>query len=180
MRFAHFAVLLAAPFMLAAGIPEPDGYRMDNYNAPVPASLSGARTVDAEALSAAISEGAVVIDVMPAPRRPPALPAGRPWLPVPRMEIPGSFWWPEVGRGEISPALDAWFRNRLASVTGSNRDKALAFYCKPNCWMSWNAAKRAIHYGYRHVLWFAGGAEAWSAAGFALKPGQPELVPMDP
>ena len=42
------------------------------------------------------------------------------------------------------------------------------------------AAKRAISYGYRNVLWFAGGAEAWEAAGFKLQPATPEEVPLGP
>lgn len=153
---------------------------MDNYNAPVPDTLAGAQVVDAESLASAMADGAIVIDVMPAPHRPPALPADRPWLPVPRMEVPGSLWWPEIGRGAISPALDVWFRGRLATVTGGDPGKALAFYCKPNCWMSWNAAKRAIGYGYRKVLWFPGGAEAWAEAGYPLHPGTPEAPPLDP
>jgi hypothetical protein len=37
-------------------------------------------------------------------------------------------------------------------VTGGNEGKSVAFYCKADCWMSWNAAKRAISYGYRDVL----------------------------
>ncbi len=179
MRKAVFAVLFALPFLAAASVLEPDGFRMDNYNAPVPATLAGAQVVGAKELSAAMTSGAIVIDVLPAPHRPATLPADRPWMPPPRMDVPGSLWWPEAGRGAISPALDAWFRERLKAATGGNFGKTVAFYCKANCWMSWNAAKRAIGYGYKEVLWFPGGAEAWAAAGFALHAGTPEPVPMD-
>ncbi|MGO9543789.1 MAG: PQQ-dependent catabolism-associated CXXCW motif protein [Rhodomicrobium sp.] len=180
MRVARFALLLTVPFLLAAGVPELEGFRMDNYNAPVPETLAGARVVNAAALAVALKQGAIPIDVLPAQRRPPSMPAGQPWLPLPRMEVPGSLWWPEVGRGAISPALDTWFRGRLAAVTGGDTGKMLAFYCKAECWMSWNAAKRAAGYGYRQVLWFPGGAEAWAAEGFKLQPGTPEAVPLDP
>ena len=179
MRLTLFAILLAVPFLAAASIPEPDGFRMDDYNAPVPVALAGAQVVDAQALAAAMANGTIAIDVLPASRRPATLPADRPWMPPPRMDVPGSLWWPEVGRGSISTALDAWFRARLAAATGGQTDKAIAFYCKANCWMSWNAAKRAIGYGYKKVLWFPGGAEAWAAAGFALHAGTPETVPAD-
>ena len=118
MRLALFALLLAAPLLAAAGAAEPDGFRMDNYNAPVPETVAGGQAVDAQALAAAMANGAIAIDVMPAARRPPTLAADRPWMPPPRMDVPGSLWWPEVGRGAISPALDAWFRARLAAVTG--------------------------------------------------------------
>ncbi len=58
--------------------------------------------------------------------------------------------------------------------------KMLAFYCKADCWMSWNAAKRAVSYGYRQVLWFPGGPDAWAANGNKLQPGTPEAVPLSP
>ena len=177
-RLTRFAVLLIMPALVAAAAPE--GFRLDNYNAPVPATLQGARTIDAPALAAAMAEGAIAIDVMPAPRRPPSMPQDRPWLPVQRMHVPESLWWPDVGRGVISPALDRWFRARLAAVTGEDKGKAIAFYCKADCWMSWNAAKRAISYGYRNVLWFPGGAEAWADAGYQLQPATAEDVPLGP
>jgi PQQ-dependent catabolism-associated CXXCW motif protein len=179
MRLALFAALIAAPLLAAAGVPEPDGYRMDNYNAPVPDTLAGVEVVDVKALSAAIANGAIVIDVFPLPRRPPTLAADRPWLPAPRMDIPGSVWWPEVGRGAITPAQEAWFWARLAEATGGETSKPIAFYCKAECWMSWNAAKRAKGFGYKKVLWFPGGAEAWEAAGLPLHAGTPEAVPSD-
>jgi PQQ-dependent catabolism-associated CXXCW motif protein len=179
MRLALFAALIAAPLLAAAGVPEPDSYRMDNYNAPVPDTLKGAEVVDAKGLSAAMANGAVVIDVMPAKLRPPTLPADRPWMPTPRMDIPGSVWWPELGRGAITPAQETWFRARLVEVTGGKFDAPIAFYCKADCWMSWNAARRAAGFGYRKVLWFPGGAEAWEAAGLPLHAGIPEAVPTD-
>jgi PQQ-dependent catabolism-associated CXXCW motif protein len=180
MRLRHAAALLVLPVLLGAAVPEPEGFRMDDYAAPVPDTLTGAQVVDAAGLAAAMAAGAVAIDVLPAPRRPPGQPASTLWLPVPRMEVPGSLWWPEVGRGAISPALDTWFADRLATVTRGDRNKPLAFYCKAACWMSWNAAKRAVGYGYRQVLWFTGGPESWVAAGYKLQPGTPEPVPLDP
>ena len=38
-------------------------------------------------------------------------------------------------------------------------------YCLSECWMSWNAAKRAAGFGHRAVLWYADGADGWEAAG---------------
>lgn len=169
-----------AMVLLGAGVVEPAGFRMGDYNAPVPATLSGASVVDASGLASAIAKGAVIIDVLPAPRRPPGQPASQPWMPLPRQEVTTSLWWPEVGQGVISPTLDKWFRERLTAVTHGDRDKPVAFYCKPACWMSWNAAKRAVGYGYRHVLWFPGGSEAWAASGYKTQKGTPETPPLDP
>jgi PQQ-dependent catabolism-associated CXXCW motif protein len=49
-------------------------------------------------------------------------------------------------------------------------------YCHRNCWLSWNAAKRAISYGYRNVYWFPDGMEGWRAAGLPTASAEP-LVP---
>ena len=54
----------------------------------------------------------------------------------------------------------------------------LLFYCLKDCWMSWNAAKRAIALGYRHVYWFPEGTDGWTEAGGTLQAGAPaEPVP---
>ena len=69
MRWKLAGLALAA-FVAAAHaqekVPEPDGYRTENYRAPVPATLSGARvltTAEAEAIWRA--GNAVFIDVLP-------------------------------------------------------------------------------------------------------------------
>ena len=42
-------------------------------------------------------------------------------------------------------------------------------YCQStHCWMSYNAALRAINMGYSNVLWYRGGIEAWQAAGLPV------------
>jgi hypothetical protein len=33
----------------------------------------------------------------------------------------------------------------------------LCFYCLADCWMSWNAAKRALSLGYSNVAWYREG-----------------------
>ena len=57
----------------------------------------------------------------------------------------------------------------LRQASGGRRDVALVFYCGgPQCWMSYNAALRAISLGYPNVMWYRGGMEAWQRAGQAL------------
>ena len=57
----------------------------------------------------------------------------------------------------------------LRQASGGRRDVALVFYCGgPQCWMSYNAALRAIQLGYPNVMWYRGGMEAWQRAGQAL------------
>ena len=60
----------------------------------------------------------------------------------------------------------------LRQVTRGQADAPLVFYCmSAECWMSYNAALRAIKLGYRNVLWYRGGIEAWSSAGLPMGQG---------
>ena len=60
--------------------------------------------------------------------------------------------------------METYFEQGLAQASGGDRGRTLVFYCLQNCWMSWNAAKRAQSYGYTQVLWFGDGIEAWREA----------------
>ena len=162
----------------AASVPEPAGYRMEDYRAPTPDSITGGTTVSTADLRALLAEGDVIlIDVLPAQRKPEKLPASTLWIPKPRHNIPGSVWLPEVGRGALSPAIESYFRGNLERLTEGDRDRKLVFYCLANCWMSWNAAKRAIAYGYRNVYWYPDGTDGWAAAGLPLESSQPVPMP---
>ncbi len=155
--------------------PEPEGYRTDNYRAPVPATLAGARvlaTAEAEAIWRA-GEG-VFIDVLPRPPKPPNLPAGTVWRDKPRLNIPGSVWLPDTGYGMLAPATEDYFRRGLARASGGDRAKLLVLYCQAACWMSWNAAKRVLSYGYRHVAWYPLGTDGWERANLPMAESQPE------
>jgi PQQ-dependent catabolism-associated CXXCW motif protein len=157
---------------------EPDGYRMDHYRAPTPATISGGTTVSTPEVEALAAAGEVVlIDVMPAPRRPKKRPAGRLWLPEARHHIPGSVWLPNTGYGELSSEFEAYFRDHLDRLSGGDRAAKLVFYCEARCWMSWNAAKRAIGLGYRNVYWYPDGSDGWRAAGLPLIEATPVPMP---
>jgi len=160
-----------------AGVPEPDGYRLDNYKAPVPDTVKGGHVIHTAALKALLDkDGAVLIDVLPAPRRPDGMLPGAPWMPEPRRDIPGSIWLPDVGRGAISEQLDRWFQRNLSIATKEDKSKAVVFYCLAQCWMSWNATKRAAVYGYTDALWYPDGTEGWAAAGLPLAVATPRTI----
>jgi PQQ-dependent catabolism-associated CXXCW motif protein len=54
----------------------------------------------------------------------------------------------------------------LMQATRGRKDMPLVFYCQsPQCWMSYNAALRAINAGFTNVLWYRGGVEAWRRNG---------------
>jgi PQQ-dependent catabolism-associated CXXCW motif protein len=158
----------------AAEIPEPDGYRLDDYRAPTPATVAGATMIETEKAYELWQSGAAAwIDVLPAPRRPENLPAQSLWMPLPRRDIPGSLWLPDVGRGQLSPGLEAYFRDHLETVTDGAHDRPIVFYCLADCWMSWNAAKRAASWGYNQVYWYRDGINGWEAANFPTEKAEP-------
>ena len=173
------AVLAAAALFLAgAGVPELDGYRLDDYRAPTPDTLHGARVLDTAGLREAVAAGRVVlIDVLPAPRRPERMRPGSPWLPTPHRAIPGSIWLPTVGYGVIAPEAERALARVLDRAAAGWRDAPVAFYCRAECWMSWNAARRAVEMGWRNVIWYPEGIDGWTAAGLPTEVVEPE--PLD-
>jgi PQQ-dependent catabolism-associated CXXCW motif protein len=163
-------------------VPEPQDYWTGPINSTVPMTIAGGNVIhDAHDLQALIQRGGtLVVDVSNAPRRPDNMAPGAPWLPVAHQAIPGSLWIPGVGLGEVPPAVDAYFRERLAAATDGDRTRRLVIYCHETCWLSWNAAKRAIRYGYRNVYWFRDGIEGWQAAGLPTTVIKAEAGPEDP
>jgi PQQ-dependent catabolism-associated CXXCW motif protein len=173
-------LMLSSPVLAEPPVEEPAGYRMDDYNAPVPATLSGARvvsTAEAEALWRA--GGAIFIDVLPRPPK-PALPEGTLWRDPPHADIPGSVWLPDVGYGGLSDVMERWYKDSLAALTGGDETRPLVVYCRADCWMSWNAARRAVAWGYAGIVWYPDGTEAWEAAGLPLEARTPEPRPEEP
>ena len=174
------AFLLAAVWAAQAGdpAPEPAGYRTQDYRAPTPATLKGGRVLtDEEAHRLWRDHAAVFIDTLPAVPRPAGLGADVVWRDKPREDIPGSVWLPDTGYGELAPAMEDYFRNGLRTATKSQMSQPLVFYCLRNCWMSWNAAKRAIGLGYADVSWYPNGTDGWSEAGHPLERRKPEPRP---
>ena len=159
----------------AQGVVEPEGYWEGNIDAPTPSTLHGGRVIHVEEIEALLRQGkAVVIDVSNTPRRPAELAPGAPWLPLPHRAIPDALWLPAVGAGALTAEVDDFYRVRLERATAGNVDVPLIVYCHERCWLSWNAAKRAIGYGYRRVFWFPEGVEGWTAAGRQTQIAAPE------
>ncbi|MEJ1160846.1 PQQ-dependent catabolism-associated CXXCW motif protein [Prosthecomicrobium sp. N25] len=157
-------VFVPVAFASAAEPPqEPHGYKMDDFRSPTPATLQGAGVVDSdEAYEIWKKGGTVFVDVLPRAPKPPNLPPGTIWRDKPRKNIPGSVWLPNVGYGALSPEMDRYFRDGLEAATSGDKAKPVLFYCLRDCWMSWNAARRAmLEYGYTAVTWFPDGTDGW-------------------
>jgi PQQ-dependent catabolism-associated CXXCW motif protein len=155
--------------------PEPTEYRTRDYRAPTPAGLTGARVVStAEAEELWQGKSAIFVDVLPRAPRPANLPPGTIWRDKPRANIPGSIWLPDTGYGELASATEDYLRQNLERATGGDRAKLLVLYCLRDCWMSWNAAKRALSIGYVNVAWYPDGTDGWADNLLPVAEAQPE------
>ena len=158
-----------------------DGYRIAEFRATVPCSVPGATTVGTADVARLLDKyGAqiVLIDVLPQAPRPEKLPTTSLWLPPARNNIPASIWLPNVGYGRLSDALSQYYRSNLEAATNGEFDRPIVVYCLADCWMSWNAAKRAAEYGYTQVYWYPEGTTDWEAAGLPVARSTP--VPLQP
>lgn len=179
-RRACLALLLSGFFglwslPLAAQAPEePAAYRTDNYKAPTPKTLRGAEVVTtAEAYEIWRKKGAVFIDVLAHTPRPAGLPADTMWRDPPHNTIAQAHWLPEVGRGELAAEIETYLKDSLSALTQNDKNTPLLFFCRRECWMSWNAAKRVLSYGYTRIYWYPDGVEGWGEAGFPMEVTQP-------
>jgi PQQ-dependent catabolism-associated CXXCW motif protein len=156
-------------------VEEPAGYRLENYRAPVPSTLKGAKVVDTgEAIAIWSQKAGVFVDTLPRPPRPAGLPKDVVWRDTPRSDIPGSVWLPDTGYGELAESTRAYFENGLSKAAKGDKTRLLVFYCLKDCWMSWNAAKRALEGGYANVAWYPEGTDGWAGAGQPLEPRDPQ------
>ena len=145
-------------------MPEPQGYWTGDPKGEVPSTLTGGRVLDLAALRADLAAGAFIIDVSRTPHRPEGLPPATLWMPTPHPVIPGTHWWPGVGEGHLTADQEGVFRVQLATLTRANKSAIVIFYCHEHCWLSFNAAKRAIGFGYTRIEWYPDGIEGWSRA----------------
>jgi len=164
IRVAALLCALLLAFSAWAGQPaEPDGFRMDQYRGPVPSTLEGATVLDDDGAHALWESGAVrFVDVLPRAPKPKNLPEGTIWRDKPRRSIPGAVWLVNVGYGALAEETDWYFRDGLREITGGDTSRPIVFFCLAECWMSWNAAKRALGYGYTSVYWYPDGTDGWT------------------
>ena len=140
------------------GVPPPQGLHAGPPHGPTPNRIPGGQVITTKGLSALLQNRqvpTVVLDILGGPRKLPnailAVPASQP--------------------GSFQDAAQQQFAQFLNGVTRGNRETAIVLYCQNvQCWMSYNAAARAIALGYRNVLWYRGGIEAWTAAGLQTVP----------
>ena len=138
--------------------------RLEEYSSATPLQIPGAARISTAALRGLIAA---------AQADPDAVPLLFDVLGGPQHDsLPGAIWLPGAGRGR---SFDDPVQAQLARVldlTGrGSRNRALVFFCaSKTCWLSYNAALRAVRLGHAQGYWYRGGIEAWQAAGLALAP----------
>lgn len=155
-----------------------DGYRTARYRSPVDADIAPAQRISMyDALALEPGKDALFLDVMPtegAVRDP----ATGTWRLSERHEtIPGSQWHPETGRAPVEPLLWSALEQAIVSARDGRPELPVVIYCRADCWMSWNAARRLASSGFKHVYWLAEGTDGWHAAGRPLVDAAPVVVP---
>lgn len=153
------------------------GYRIGRYRSPTPESVPGGKRIMAADVPELIAaRRAVLIDVMPSEGGRPNPETGQWHLLKPHLNIAGSTWLADVGQGVLTPDQSKYFADNLARLTHGDRSRAIIFYCKADCWMSWNAVRRAAALGYQDVYWLSEGIDGWSDWGGDLVDAKPEPV----
>ena len=121
----------------------------------------GGKRVFIEEADALIKSGAALIDVLPSDGAGLDRTTGAWHMAKPHQNIPGSTWLPDVGRGQVDPLIDAYFQKNLARLSKGDSSRTFLIYCQSDCWMGWNAVKRASSYGYTSLYWYADGVDGW-------------------
>ncbi|HIG79905.1 MAG TPA: PQQ-dependent catabolism-associated CXXCW motif protein [Cycloclasticus sp.] len=179
-----FAMLLGVACANTVPVePVKEFYRGLPYHAPTTQMPPiGIRRISANYLKGSLASHhkPVLIDVYGAIFREESLDFDGAWLvSTPRKNIPGSVWLPNVGEQELKPVVQLYFDTNLIELTAGDKSKSLVFYCIEDCWMAWNAAKRAREWGYSDVMWFREGVDGWKDIGGELQVNEPINLPVN-
>ncbi len=136
------------------GIAPTKRLRQPPYHAPTPLTIPGAQVVQTRELQAMLAGASppVLIDVLSE--------GGH-------VTLPGAVWIAGAGRGtNFMDPVQSVLAQLLDKLSGGDKARGLVFICASSqCWLSYNAALRAVAAGYDRVYWYRGGIEAWGAAG---------------
>jgi PQQ-dependent catabolism-associated CXXCW motif protein len=145
------------------GVAPTNRLRLRPYHAPTPLTIPGAQVLRTRELQAlAAGAGApILIDVLSEEGH---------------VTVAGALWLSGAGRGtNFMDPVQSVLVPLLAKLSAGDKARPMVFLCaNSQCWLSYNAALRAVAAGYEKVYWYRGGIEAWAAAGLptARTPGK--------
>jgi PQQ-dependent catabolism-associated CXXCW motif protein len=132
------------------------------YGTPTPRSIPGARVIMTLELKALLDSNSsiVVVDVLDSKTR---------------TTVPGAYWIPEGGKDQFSDTEKSRFAEVLQKLTNGDKNRPIVFLCMSSeCWESYNASLHAREFGYKDVIWYRGGSNAWTGANLDKK--RPERI----
>ncbi len=175
---AAVLVLLSQPAVAESDYLDPaTGYRLSHYRAVVPDTVPGGKRVTTEEAEQLFKSGNVAfIDVMPSTGASFDPKTGEWRLTKKHVHIPGSKWLPGVGGGNPGVALVTYFAENLGAITAGDKTSAILIYCQSDCWMAWNAVKRAASFGYTNIYWYPDGVNGWTDWDNPTAPAEPVPV----
>lgn len=135
--------------------------RTGDYHGPTPRAIPGGRTVRTTELRAMLigRTPPYLIDVLGGQGH---------------RTVAGAFWMHGAGAGDLSPDEARRFVRAVAKFAAGDRGRPIVFFCADaECWLSYNAALRAIAAGYTNIMWYRGGIAAWLHAGFPMSQADP-------
>jgi PQQ-dependent catabolism-associated CXXCW motif protein len=135
------------------GVAPTNALHTGGMHGPTPTSIPGGQVITTKGLVALMANQqvrAVVLDILGGPE-----------------SIPGALAAsPAAQAGSFTDQTQQEFGQFLEQMTQGNKETPIVLYClSTQCWMSYNASLRAINMGYKNVLWYRGGIEAWKAGG---------------
>jgi PQQ-dependent catabolism-associated CXXCW motif protein len=135
--------------------------RTRNYHAPTPRQIPGGKVVTTGELKA-------MRERQPAPFLVDVLGGNI------HRTIAGAFWMIGAGAGDMSREEEKRFAAAIAGFAGGDRNRPIVFFCvDAECWLSYNAALRAIKLGYTNIIWYRGGVAAWRQGGNPMTQSDP-------
>ncbi len=136
-------------------------FRTSAYHAPTPRAIPGGRVVDTAELETirGADPRPYLIDVLGGETH---------------RTIAGAFWLSGAGAGDLDAEEARRFRDALAKFAAGDRGRPIVFFCADSqCWLSYNAALRAIAAGYTNIMWYRGGIASWLQAGLPVTKSEP-------
>ena len=130
---------------------------------PTPTSIPGGKVIDTPSLARLLQDrqsGVLLFHVLGS-----------------LQHLPGAIPVAPAGQGGgFDDQVQREFGKYLQQAVQGNQTRPMVFYCSGvQCWMSYNAALRAMKMGYRNVLWYRGGLDAWQQAGLPVQTEQPPV-----
>lgn len=178
---SQFAALILVVSIGVAGLPEPahaneksyggedrdwnvaptTQLRTAEYHGPTPRTIPGGRTVSTIELESMLGGESppYLIDVLGGQGH---------------RTLRGAFWLRGAGAGDLSADESRRFAGALAKFAAGDMSRPIVFFCADReCWLSYNAALRAIAAGYTGIMWYRGGIASWLHAGFPMSQAEP-------